>query len=71
MNGRRSVAGGFIAALTLVLLLGTAAPAAAQAKPEGEMRFAFYVTISPAWSRYGRPATVIAASPSTTWTRAS
>ncbi|MBI2156282.1 MAG: ABC transporter substrate-binding protein, partial [Candidatus Rokubacteria bacterium] len=49
MNGRRSVAGGFIAALTLVLLLGTAAPAAAQAKPEGEMRFAFYVTISPAW----------------------
>ena len=49
MNGRRSVAGGLIAALTLGLLLGTAAPAAAQAKPEGEMRFAFYVTISPAW----------------------
>jgi ABC-type transport system substrate-binding protein len=24
-------------------------PAGAQAKPEGEMRFAFYVTISPAW----------------------
>ncbi|MBI2492870.1 MAG: ABC transporter substrate-binding protein [Candidatus Rokubacteria bacterium] len=49
MNGRRSVAGGLIAALTLVLLLGAAAPAAAQAKPDGEMRFAFYVTISPAW----------------------
>ncbi|MBI1962860.1 MAG: ABC transporter substrate-binding protein [Candidatus Rokubacteria bacterium] len=38
-----------MAAITLVLLLGAAAPAAAQAKPDGEMRFAFYVTISPAW----------------------
>ena len=40
---------GLVAAITLGLLLGAAAPAAAQAKPEGEMRFAFYVTISPAW----------------------
>jgi peptide/nickel transport system substrate-binding protein len=38
----------------LILLLaaaiaGSAAPAAAQAKPEGEMRWALYVTLAPAW----------------------
>jgi peptide/nickel transport system substrate-binding protein len=42
-----------VAALALLLALVTtvapAGPAAAQTRPEGEMRFAFYVTISPAW----------------------
>src|SRR5437868_952682 len=36
-------------ALAATLALGAVAPAAAQAKPEGEMRFAFYVTLAPAW----------------------
>ena len=36
--------------LAAALLLGAAlSPAAAQAKPEGEMRWALYVTLSPAW----------------------
>jgi peptide/nickel transport system substrate-binding protein len=35
--------------LSLALLAGAAAPACAQAKPEGEMRIAMYVTISPTW----------------------
>jgi ABC-type transport system substrate-binding protein len=35
--------------LALVVMVGAVAPAAAQAKPEGEMRFAFYVTLAPAW----------------------
>ena len=36
--------------LVVVLLLGAGlAPAAAQAKPEGEMRWALYVTLAPAW----------------------
>jgi peptide/nickel transport system substrate-binding protein len=36
--------------LATVLLLGAGlAPAAAQAKPEGEMRWALYVTLAPAW----------------------
>jgi peptide/nickel transport system substrate-binding protein len=49
MNGRRT------RALTVLFLLGlllaaTSVPdAAAQAKPEGEMRFAMYVTLSPLW----------------------
>ena len=42
-----------VAALALLLALVTtvapAGPAAAQTRPEGEMRFAFYVTISRAW----------------------
>ena len=48
MNGRhiRSLT---VITLSLALLAGPAAPAAAQAKPEGEMRFAIYVTISPTW----------------------
>ena len=37
-------------ALTLsALVLGRPGPAAAQGKPEGEMRFALYVTLAPAW----------------------
>jgi peptide/nickel transport system substrate-binding protein len=36
--------------LVVVLLLGAGlAPAVAQAKPEGEMRWALYVTLAPAW----------------------
>jgi peptide/nickel transport system substrate-binding protein len=36
--------------LVVVLLLGLGlTPAAAQAKPEGEMRWALYVTLAPAW----------------------
>src|SRR5207237_10474728 len=40
-----------IVALALVLALVAASPpgAAAQAKPEGEMRWALYVTLAPAW----------------------
>ena len=36
-------------ATLVAMLLGAVAPALAQAKPEGEMRFAFYVTLAPAW----------------------
>jgi peptide/nickel transport system substrate-binding protein len=46
MNGTRSLA------LGLALLsstLAVAGPAAAQSKPEGEMRWALYVTVSPSW----------------------
>jgi len=47
MNAKRSLA----VALVLSLLLGPAlaGDAAAQAKPEGEMRWALYVTLSPNW----------------------
>src|SRR5712691_6020125 len=40
-----------VTSLALLCLLVAAGPraAAAQAKPEGEMRFALYVTISPLW----------------------
>jgi peptide/nickel transport system substrate-binding protein len=49
MNRSRMMALGLAIALTLPLLFGAPAPAAAQAKPDGEMRFAMYVTISPTW----------------------
>jgi hypothetical protein len=45
----RPVVRGLAAGLTLILALAGAAPAAAQAKPEGEMRWALYVTVPPAW----------------------
>src|SRR6188474_565875 len=45
MNGRRTLA----LACVLVLALGCFEPAAAQAKPEGEMRWALYVTLAPLW----------------------
>ena len=35
--------------VALLLLTAGLAPAAAQAKPEGEMRWALYVTLAPAW----------------------
>jgi peptide/nickel transport system substrate-binding protein len=50
MIGRRIVALGLAMALTFALAaLVPASRARAQAKPEGEMRFALYVTISPLW----------------------
>ena len=35
--------------LAAVLAVGSPGSAAAQIKPEGEMRFALYVTLAPAW----------------------
>src|SRR5262245_222986 len=54
MTGNRHPARGLTGLLTAALLhavlLGVpAGPAAAQAKPEGEMRWALYVTVAPAW----------------------
>ena len=47
MNGRLQVALGFV---LCSLLTGSAFDsAAAQAKPEGEMRWALYVTLPPVW----------------------
>jgi peptide/nickel transport system substrate-binding protein len=46
---RRNGAGALVILLALALVLGTVVPAPAQTKPEGEMRFAFYVTIAPTW----------------------
>ncbi|MGH7350195.1 MAG: ABC transporter substrate-binding protein [Candidatus Rokuibacteriota bacterium] len=48
-RSRSPVALGLLLVLAASFWLGAAAPAAAQTKPEGEMRFAFYVTISPVW----------------------
>ena len=45
MNGKRSLAMG----LAVLLCTMAAGSAAAQSKPEGEMRWAFYVTVPPAW----------------------
>ena len=47
MNGRRSLALGLV--LCALLAGGLFDSAAAQAKPEGEMRWALYVTLSPVW----------------------
>jgi peptide/nickel transport system substrate-binding protein len=51
MNARRSLTRGFVLALCAALLVGClfGGEAAAQAKPEGEMRWALYVTLSPLW----------------------
>ena len=51
MSGRGSWARGFVGTLFGLLLYSLVACAAAeaQAKPEGEMRWALYVTIAPAW----------------------
>lgn len=53
MSSRRSGARWFALAaaalLCVVLLGGPLENAAAQAKPEGEMRGALYVTLSPMW----------------------
>ena len=47
MNGTRSVA--LLVSLCTLLAGGIFDPAASQAKPEGEMRWALYVTLSPVW----------------------
>ena len=52
MNARRSLARGLVwTLLPLCALLGGGRVGAAegQAKPEGEMRWALYVTIAPSW----------------------
>jgi peptide/nickel transport system substrate-binding protein len=50
MNRTRGLACGCLALLAFTLGVGcAAAPAAAQTKPEGEMRWAVYVTIPPLW----------------------
>ena len=49
MNGRRRLALGCAGLLGVLLVGGLPRPASAQAKPEGEMRWALYVTLSPVW----------------------
>jgi peptide/nickel transport system substrate-binding protein len=49
MNGTRHKLLEGVLAVTLVLAAGQVEPAAAQRKPEGEMRWALYVTLAPAW----------------------
>jgi peptide/nickel transport system substrate-binding protein len=49
MDRSRFMALGLVVALLLPLLVGVPAPAGAQTRPDGEMRFAMYVTISPTW----------------------
>jgi len=48
MNGKRSLALGCVL-LCALLAAGHFEPAASQPKPEGEMRWALYVTLSPLW----------------------
>ncbi len=47
MNGRLHFA--LVCMLCAVLMGSLSHPAGAQAKPEGEMRWALYVTVAPAW----------------------
>ena len=49
MNGKRHLTLGCGLALLLVVGGGLVEPATAQPKPEGEMRWALYVTLSPVW----------------------
>jgi peptide/nickel transport system substrate-binding protein len=49
MNGRRTLALACALAVSLVTLPGCFEPATAQSKPEGEMRWALYVTLAPLW----------------------
>src|SRR5678809_935314 len=49
MNGRRRLALGCAGLLGVLLVAGLPRPASSQAKPEGEMRYALYVTLSPVW----------------------
>ena len=48
MRRMRGIALGLLLTCTLALAVGAADPVTAQTKPEGELRFALYVTISPA-----------------------
>jgi peptide/nickel transport system substrate-binding protein len=49
MHGKRVLSLGGVAVRCALLVVGGRDPAAAQAKPEGEMRWALYVTLAPAW----------------------
>ncbi len=49
MRRMRGIALGLLLTCTLALAVGAAAPVMAQTKPEGELKFALYVTISPQW----------------------
>src|SRR3979490_3358388 len=49
MNDRRRLAIGGLALVFVFLAGGLLEPSAAQTKPEGEMRWALYVTLSPVW----------------------
>src|SRR4030081_3493930 len=49
MNDRRRLAIGGLALVFVFLADGLLAQSAAQNKPEGEMRWALYVTLSPVW----------------------
>src|SRR5262245_10399009 len=49
MADRRSLGLGCLLLLSTALLIGTADRAQAQPKPEGEMRWALYVTLAPVW----------------------
>ncbi len=49
MNAKRSLALVLAIVLCGMLAAGATRGAAAQAKPEGEMRWALYVTLSPLW----------------------
>ena len=49
MNGERRRVPGRVALLCALLVAGLFGEATAQTKPEGEMRWALYVTLSPVW----------------------
>jgi peptide/nickel transport system substrate-binding protein len=49
MNDKRRVAVGCVVLVLVLLAGGLLDQAAAQAKPDGEMRWALYVTLSPVW----------------------
>ena len=49
MRRTRGIALGLLLTCTLALAVGSAGPVMAQTKPEGELKFALYVTISPQW----------------------
>src|SRR6266849_4753062 len=49
MNVKRSLALALIVTLSVLLADGARRAAVAQTKPEGEMRWALYVTIPPIW----------------------
>ena len=49
MNVRRNLAIGCLSLVLVILAGGLLDRPAAQTKPEGEMRWALYVTLSPVW----------------------
>ncbi len=59
MSGSRRLAMGLAVLLSMVTSIGGVDRAAAQAKPEGEMRWALYVTVPPAWFDPGDVAGVL------------